>query len=180
MPSRRKQERSGAGTIVVALGGNAVAPGDVRPTIASQFLHTRQSLAPVIELMQTLNAETAASLRGIGPHAVTDVTGFGLLGHAYELATRSGVRVELDANLLPVIPAALELARAGVITGGDRRNREYVGNALEAHGVPAEQLIVAFDPQTAGGLLVSLPPDRTPVGTRIGAVAEGDGVRLSA
>jgi len=139
-----------------------------------------ETLAPVIELMKTLNAGVAAALRGIGPHAVTDVTGFGLLGHAYELASRSGVRVELDANLLPVIPAALELARAGVATGGDSRNREYVGDALEVDGVSAEQLTVAFDPQTAGGLLVSLPPDKALAATRIGSVAEGEGIRLFA
>lgn len=65
MPSRRKQERSGAGTIVVALGGNAVAPGDVRPTIASQFQHTRQSLAPVIELART--GWNIALVHGNGP-----------------------------------------------------------------------------------------------------------------
>src|SRR5438093_1783455 len=144
-------------------------PGDLlyltKPLGTGLVVHGRkegrvsdEQLAPVIELMKTLNAEAATVLRGIGPHAVTDVTGFGLLGHAYELATRSDVRVELDANLLPVIPAALELAQAGIATGGDRRNREYVGDALEARGVSAEQLTVAFDPQTAGGLLVSLPP----------------------
>jgi selenide, water dikinase len=138
-----------------------------------------ETLAPVIEQMKTLSAGVASALRGIGPHAVTDVTGFGLLGHAYELATRSGVRVELDANLLPVIPAALELARAGVATGGDSRNRDYVGDALEVDGVSAEQLTVAFDPQTAGGLLVSLPPDKTLAATRIGSVAEGNGVFIS-
>jgi selenide,water dikinase len=139
-----------------------------------------ETLAPVIEQMKLLNAEVAALLRGIGPHAVTDVTGFGLLGHAYELASRSGVRVELDANLLPVIPAALELARAGVATGGDSRNREYVGDALEVDGVSAEQLTVAFDPQTAGGLLVSLPPGKTLAATRIGSVTKGEGIRLFA
>ena len=66
------------------------------------------------------------------PNAVTDVTGFGLLGHAYEMASRSGVRIELDAAALPALPAALELAEAGVRTGGDRRNREYAGPHVES------------------------------------------------
>ncbi len=63
------------------------------------------------------------------PTAVTDVTGFGLLGHAHELATRSGVRVVLEADALPALPGALELAGQGVVTGGDRRNREFAGHA---------------------------------------------------
>jgi len=166
-------------------------PGDLlyltKPLGTGLVVHGRKEgrvgdaeLAPVIELMKTLNAETAAALRDSEPHAVTDVTGFGLVGHAYEMAARSGVRLEIDASLLPVIPSALELARAGVVTGGDSRNRDYVGGALSTDGVSAEQLTVAFDPQTAGGLLVSLAPDRAPIGTRIGSVAEGAGVHLSA
>jgi selenide,water dikinase len=107
------------------------------------------------------------------------------------MASRSGVRIELDAGTLPVIPAALELAAAGVVTGGDSRNREYVGDALELDGVSEAQVRVAFDPQTAGGLLVALPPDRAAdferalgerrlTVARVGTVAAGAGIRLSA
>jgi selenide, water dikinase len=138
-----------------------------------------------------LNAEAAAVARAAGPHAVTDVTGFGLLGHAYEMASRSGVRIELEAGALPVIPAALELAAAGVVTGGDSRNREYVGGALELDGVSEAQARVAFDPQTAGGLLVALAPGRASdferalrerrlTAARVGTVTAGAGIRLSA
>ena len=81
--------------------------------------------------MKTLNADAARLLREFEPHAVTDVTGFGLLGHAYELATRSGVRLELDARELPVISAAVDVAGRGVVTGGDARNREYLRDAVE-------------------------------------------------
>jgi len=138
-------------------------------------------LAPAVELMKTLNLEAARELRELEPHAVTDVTGFGLLGHAYELATRSGVHIDLDAHALPVIPGALELAELGVVTGGDPRNREYVGGALTVDGASEAQVRLAFDPQTAGGLLVALPPGRAfAAGVRIGSVAEGEGVRLSA
>src|SRR5205085_10894959 len=96
----------------------------------------------------------------VEPLACAYVSGFGLLGHSYELARRSGVRFELDARELPVIPAAIELAGLGVVTGGDARNREYVGEALEVDGASDVHVRIAFDPQTAGGLLVALPPDR--------------------
>jgi selenide,water dikinase len=150
-----------------------------------------EALGPTIALMKTLNAEVATLLRGFDPHAVTDVTGFGLLGHAYEMATRSGVRIELDARELPVIPAAIELAGLGVVTGGDARNREYVGDALQIDGASDVHVRIAFDPQTAGGLLVALPPERAYdferalveqqiVPCRIGSVADGEGVHLYA
>ena len=80
--------------------------------------------------MQELNAAAADLLRLFEPNAVTDVTGFGLIGHAYEVASRSGVALRIDAASLPVLPGALELADQGVRTGGDRRNRDYVGGAL--------------------------------------------------
>ena len=81
-----------------------------------------------------LNRDAADALRPFAPNAVTDVTGFGLLGHAYEMASRSGVRIELDAAALPALPGALELAEAGVRTGGDRRNRDYAGPHVESSG----------------------------------------------
>src|SRR5438067_4347429 len=132
-------------------------PGDLlyltKPLGTGLLVHGRmegrvsdEALAPAIVQMKTLNAEVAAVLRGLAPHAVTDVTGFGLLGHAHELATRSGVRVELDADALPVLPGALELAEAGVRTGGDSRNRDYVGDALTVDGASEAQVTLAFDP----------------------------------
>jgi selenide, water dikinase len=132
-----------------------------------------------VETMTTLNAGAAAALHALEPHAVTDVTGFGLLGHAYEVAVRSGVRVELDADALPALPGALELAASGVRTGGDRRNRDYVGGALTVDGASEAQVALAFDPQTAGGLLVA-SSSPVPGATRIGAVAAGAGLQLSA
>ena len=148
-----------------------------------------EALAAAVNLMKTLNARVADLLRPLAPHAVTDVTGFGLIGHAYELATRSGVRVELDAKELPLIPAAIELAGLGVVTGGDPRNREFVGDALTVDGASDLHLSFGFDPQTAGGLLVALPLAKALafeqacvaseiLPCRIGSVAEGEGVRL--
>ena len=147
------------------------------------------ALEAAVAAMRTLNAGAADALRPLGPNAVTDVTGFGLLGHAHELASRSGVRVELDAGALPSLPGALELAEAGVRTGGDRRNREFAGPHVESEAAPAAEAL-AYDPQTAGGLLVSLPEERVAVAlaalaaadvaaARIGRVVEGSGVRLS-
>jgi selenide,water dikinase len=166
-------------------------PGDAlyltKPLGTGLLVHGRKegrvddaALAPAIAQMKTLNLETARALREVDPHAVTDVTGFGLIGHAYELATRSGVRIELEAGALPVLPGALELAEAGVRTGGDSRNRDYASGALTVDGASDAQVTLAFDPQTAGGLLVALPADApSPVGVRIGTVTEGAGVLLS-
>jgi selenide,water dikinase len=146
------------------------------------------ALAAAIESMLELNRDAADALRPFAPNAVTDVTGFGLLGHVHELAERSGVRAVLEADALPLLPSALELAEQGVRTGGDRRNRDYAGPHVESHtGTTLEAL--AYDPQTAGGLLVSLPAERGAVLEAtfvaqglaiacIGSVEAGDGVIL--
>ena len=91
------------------------------------------ALDAAVAAMRTLNRDAADALRPFAPNAVTDVTGFGLLGHAYEMASRSGVPIELDAATLPALPSALELAEAGVRTGGDRRNRDYSRAARREH-----------------------------------------------
>jgi selenide,water dikinase len=140
-----------------------------------------------IEWMTTLNKRAADVLRPFAPNAVTDVTGFGLFGHAHEMAERSGVRVRIDA--IPPLGQALAIARSGVRTGGDRRNREFA--PVEADGVPEELLALGYDAQTAGGLLVALPADRALslqsefdrnglFLARIGAVEQGSGVAVAA
>jgi len=146
------------------------------------------ALDATVAAMRTLNRDAADALRPFGPNAVTDVTGFGLLGHAYEMASRSGVRLELDALALPALPSALELAEAGVRTGGDRRNRDYAGPHVESSASATSEAL-AFDPQTAGGLLVSLPAEQAAVLVatfaaagldlyRVGSVVVGSGVVL--
>jgi selenide,water dikinase len=147
------------------------------------------ALDAAVESMLELNRAAADALRPFAPNAVTDVTGFGLLGHVHEVASSSGVRVVLDADALPALPGALELAAAGVRTGGDRRNREFAEHHVES-SAPAPLEALAYDPQTAGGLLVSLPQERAAVLEaafaasaiairRIGTVEAGDGVVLS-
>ena len=146
-------------------------------------------LAAAARSMTELNDRAAATLRPFMPSAVTDVTGFGLLGHAHELAERSGVRLVLAVDALPVLPGALEAAATGVRTGGDRRNRDFAAAHVAADGVSEELLALAYDPQTAGGLLVTLPADKSVVleagfaGAdlflrRIGRVEAGAGVAL--
>ena len=147
------------------------------------------ALAESVIAMRTLNRDAADALRPFSPNAVTDVTGFGLLGHAHEVASRSGVRLILDAAALPALTGALELAEAGVRTGGDRRNREFAGpHVTVSCGAAVEAL--AHDPQTAGGLLISLPAAKAAVLAasfaqaglflrRIGSVEEGSGVSLA-
>ena len=137
--------------------------------------------------MTTLNRDWADAIRPFRPNAVTDVTGFGLLGHAYEMADRSGVRLVLDSSAWPALEGALEVARAGEKTGGDRRNRDFAEAHVDAEGAPDELVTLGWDPQTAGGLLVSLPADQGPaleaelvardlLVRRIGRVEAGSGV----
>jgi selenide, water dikinase len=163
----------GTGIVLQAFRDGNAPPGALDAAIAS---------------MLELNQAAADALRPFSPNAVTDVTGFGLVGHAYEVASRSGVRAVVDADALPPLPGALELAEAGVVTGGDRRNRDYAGPHLQSSASPAREAL-AYDPQTAGGLLVSIPAERGAVLeatfasgglalTRIGSVETGAGVVL--
>jgi selenide,water dikinase len=120
------------------------------------------ALEAAVAAMTELNRDAADALRPFTPNAVTDVTGFGLLGHAHETAERSGVHISLAAERLPALPAALELAEAGVRTGGDRRNREFARPHVRSTAPTALEAL-AYDPQTAGGLLVTLPRDKRAV-----------------
>ena len=114
--------------------------------------------AAAIESMATLNAAAARALRGCEVHACTDVTGFGLLGHAYEMAHGSAVRLVFEGERLPLLPGARSLANGGYVTGGCQRNREWLAGKVDVRaGLPADVVEVAWDPQTSGGLLVAVP-----------------------
>ncbi len=118
-------------------------------------------LATAIDGMRRLNRAASEALVAAGVRAATDVTGFGLLGHGLEMARASGTRFVFDAAALPALPGALELAAAGVETGGAAHNRRFVAGSLDVGaGVPAELVTLAHDPQTSGGLLAAVPPDR--------------------
>ena len=113
-----------------------------------------------IETMLTSGKAAAEAMREFGVSGATDVTGFALLGHAWELACASRVTIEIDSALVPILPGALELAGAGLLTSGDKTNREYVGEDVEiAEGVSTEMRRLLYDPQTAGGLLIAVPDE---------------------
>jgi selenide, water dikinase len=138
-----------------------------------------QQLERAIRWMRTLNDAAAEVLRGLQPSAVTDVTGFGLFGHAHEVAERSGVRIRLESARFPAID--------GIRTSGDPRNRDFAARHLQLNGVPETLVALGYDPQTAGGLLVSIPAERAAAleaefaarrlfARRVGSVEEGTGV----
>jgi selenide,water dikinase len=116
--------------------------------------------ATAIAGMRQLNRDASERLQASsGVHAVTDVTGFALAGHGWEMAERSGCTFEINTTKLPVYPGVLEAAQRGVRTGGDARNRTAVGTRVTlVNGVDVAYDIVAFDPQTSGGLLAAVDP----------------------
>ena len=146
-----------------------------------------QQLERAVGWMKTLNKDAADVLRRFKVNAVTDVTGFGLFGHAREMAEGSDVQLRLESERFPAIDGALDLSRKGVRTSGDPRNRDFAGRHLTLNGVPETLISLGYDPQTAGGLLVSLPAEQGPTleaefGARrlflrrIGSVEEGSGI----
>ena len=158
-------------------------------TGARKSVVDEEDVAAATSAMTELNQRAAEALRPFEPNAVTDVTGFGLFGHAREVAERSGVRLELDSESFPALPGALAVAGEGLRTGGDARNRDFVAGTLELDGISEELALLGFDPQTSGGLLVSLPADKRAVLVatfgeaglflaHIGRVVEGSGVAV--
>jgi selenide,water dikinase len=138
------------------------------------------ALAAAVASMTTLNGAAARTLGDFRVHACTDVTGFGLLGHAYEMASGSGVRIAFAAERLPLIPGARRLAAEGHLTGGCRRNREWLADKVTvAADVAADLAELAWDPQTSGGLLVALPAAEAPsLLAALSAAGVGAAVRI--
>ena len=112
------------------------------------------------KVMSTLNARASEVMQQVGPSACTDVTGFGFLGHLSEMAQASGVSVEVAAGGVPILDSALDYARSGLMPGGLFKNREFYSPAVRAEGVDEHVLELMFDPQTSGGLLISVAEDR--------------------
>lgn len=131
--------------------------------------------AAAIAGMRTLNRGAAETLGALfrGPRAVTDVTGFGLAGHAWEMAERSGCRLVIDTARVPLYEGALAAAERGVRTGGDARNRAHLAGRVQS-AAPEALEALAFDPQTSGGLLAAVDKTEVPDGfVVIGAVEAG-------
>ena len=161
-------------------------------TAAREDACSPEHLQATIDCMLVLNRHPSHLAREAGVHACTDVTGFALLGHAEEMARAGDVRMVIEASRAPELPGALEYIRAGHITGGAGRNREgLTGKVTLPKGLAEELEHLLFDPQTSGGLLVALPPERADalasaleadglLAARIGRVEAGTGVVVEA
>ena len=118
-------------------------------------------VAESVATMMTPGKYAAEAITKFDVKAATDITGFALLGHAWEMACASNVTIEIDSARVPLIHGALDLATAGLITGADKTNREYVGEDVSiAEGLDPNLVKLFFDPQTAGGLLLAVEPEK--------------------
>jgi selenide, water dikinase len=157
----------GTGAIVTAAKGGIAQPHWLDAAIAS---------------MLTLNRAACQAMLRFETHACTDITGFGFIGHAREMAAGSGVTLEIEAAAIPRMPGALEALAAGAISKGLKNNRDFASCAVEETRPFDPALIeLLYDPQTSGGLLISLPPadaeallDLLPDAHRVGTVVARD------
>jgi len=121
-------------------------------------LADEESVAKAIECMATLNRKAAELMMEVKVHACTDVTGFGLLGHACDMIEETDVGVVIYSSSVPLLPETENYARMGLIPGGTIRNRDFRLHMIEmAAGISDVQLLILFDAQTSGGLLISVP-----------------------
>ncbi len=156
-------------------------------TAVKKGIADEATISAAIAAMTTSAASASKAMQGIGANACTDITGFGLLGHAFEMAKGSNVTLELESERVPLLPNVIELIMMGMLTRGDRNNRAYVGaEVLFSDGVSAAMQSALFDPQTAGGLLISLPANTVsefltmvPTAVEIGRVVDRSGPLLS-
>ncbi|MBS4022119.1 MAG: selenide, water dikinase SelD [Dethiobacter sp.] len=136
----------GSGLILTAAKAEMDGPGE---------------LEAVIRAMAELNREASEAMQSVGVNAATDITGFGLLGHAREIALSSKVSIELSFGSIPLFTGALQAASMGLVPGGAYANREYVAEGLEiAEAIGEREIDVLCDPQTSGGLLIAVPPEK--------------------
>ena len=132
--------------------GTGVISTGIKKGTASEAVVQRS-----VETMLTPGKYAAEAMRDFGVQGATDVTGFSLLGHAWEMACASNVTIEIDSGAVPLLEGALELASQGMLTSGDKTNREYVGDDVSIADSVDENLVkLLFDPQTAGGMLIAI------------------------
>lgn len=123
-----------------------------------------EAMKAAIAAMTEPNRLASQAMQEVGVSAATDITGFGLLGHAYEMAKGSNVCLKIRASQIPVMPQVFELLSEKILTKGDRYNRTYVGDAVEfSSDISPAMRSVLFDPQTAGGLLISVPKEKATI-----------------
>jgi selenide,water dikinase len=159
-------------------------------TALRKDLVSEEEIEAVVETAATLNKGARDAMREVVPSAATDVTGYGLLGHLSEMLEGSGVGAVVYRTDVPVWERAAALATEGCFAGGLRLNREYLGEKVRADGVASEELLPLFDPQTSGGLLISIPSNRAKdlvaaleahdtSGFMVGEVVEEPGIRVT-
>ena len=130
----------------------------VMNTAAKADMITQEEFRPAMESMAALNKAPAELLKGLDVHSCTDITGFGLLGHACEMAQGSGTTIQLLAEKVPYFPQAAEMAKMGILPAGVYNNYEYLDGKINfSETVPRYLRDLLADPQTSGGLLISLP-----------------------
>lgn len=150
-------------------------------TAAKAEMADAADLSTALRWMSTLNKDAADALLEVDPHAVTDVTGFGLAGHLAEMAEASGVAVEIDLDALPLLPGALEAAATGLVPAGAGKNKTSVATVLEVDdGADELRVDLCLDPQTSGGLLAAVSVEhadglvrRLPGSAVVGRITDG-------
>ncbi len=178
----------GIGVTIRAGRSDSAAAGAAAP--AARRL-SDAALAEAVEVMCTLNRAAAEAMDGFDIHAVTDVTGFGLLGHAYEMMAASGTTARISMSRVPLLSQARRLVAEGVAPGGSRNNAKNMRTrAAVADGVSEDDFLLVCDAQTSGGLLVALPESEAeayaarcralgaPAGAVIGRVVEAGDASL--
>ena len=156
--------------------------GGVVSTAAKRGLASPELVAEQVRVMTTLNREGSTAALAAGASAMTDVTGFGLLGHLREMAGASGVGAEIEAEAVPAIDGVLDLLLGGEppIAGGTRRNRDWAEEVVDwSAEVPEERRWLLCDAMTSGGLLIAAPPGSDLPGTLVGRVTEAPAGRIS-
>lgn len=160
-------------------------------TTAAKFDEAKPDhLQTAIDCMTRLNRHPSHIARAVEAHALTDITGYGILGHGYEMAAAGKIALRLSAARIPLLPGALDYASRGIVTGGGARNRTHLQDKVTfSSELPEEMGHILFDPQTSGGLLFAVGPDKAaevesrfataelPV-WQIGQVVEGQGVQV--
>jgi selenide, water dikinase len=139
----------GTGVIATAVRAGEAEPGWIESAVSN---------------MSRLNRDAAAALETLqgAIHSVTDITGFGFLGHASEMASASGVSLRFESSEIELLEGAVQCARSGYVAGGLRKNREFLGDCIRFAGdVSPELQLLLFDPQTSGGLLVAVEREST-------------------
>ncbi len=151
-------------------------------TAIKKGVANENSIKAAMDMMTRSARIESEAMQTIGVNACTDITGFGLLGHSYEMAKASQVSFEIKSKDVPLLPDVIDLVKEGMLTRGDKNNREYVGNSIKFNsGVTKEMQSALFDPVTAGGLLISISSEKAaalkkilPESSQIGKVTPFD------